>query len=170
MTQTVSARFYDRFALWIATGIGVGLFAPAPGTLGSLWGLPLAILLGTLQQPISQLATIAALILVAVVIASRAAGVLGGSKDPQAIVIDEFAILPIAYFGVGPLDWKLLLTGWLLFRLFDITKPPPCKKAEQLPGGWGIVADDVVAAIYACLALHVFIWLDAALSLDWLNS
>jgi len=138
--------------------------------VGSLWGLPLAILLGNIQQPISQLAAIAALTVVAVAIAGRAANVLGGSKDPQAIVIDEFAIQPISYFGVGPLNGKKLLAGWLLFRLFDITKPPPCKRAEQLPGGLGIVADDVVAAIYACLALHVLIWFDSALSLGWLNN
>lgn len=169
MTRLGAEKFYDRLALWLSTGLGVGLATPAPGTVGSLWGLPLAVAMGTLQQPISQLAFATGLVLLAVFIASRGAANLGGAKDPQAIVIDEFAALPIAYFGVGALGWKKLLLGWLLFRVFDITKPPPCRRIEQLPGGWGIVADDVVAALYACVILHAIIWIDATLSLGYLQ-
>ncbi|MEQ8209023.1 MAG: phosphatidylglycerophosphatase A [Lacipirellulaceae bacterium] len=169
MTHGGTKKFQDRLALWLATGLGVGLASPAPGTFGSLWGLPLALALGSFQQPMSQLVFALGLVLLAIVIADRAASVLGGTKDPQAIVIDEFAALPIAFLGVGPLGWNKLLLGWLLFRVFDIAKPPPCQRAEQLSGGIGIVADDVVAAVYACLSLHAIIWLDSTLSLEYLQ-
>ena len=169
MTHGGSKMFQDRLSLWLATGLGVGLATPAPGTVGSLWGLPLAVAMGSLQQPISQLALAVGLLAVAVFIAGRATSVLGEAKDPQAIVIDEFAALPIAFLGFGALGWKKLLLGWLLFRVFDITKPPPCRRTEQLPGGWGIVADDVVAALYACVILHAIIWIDATVSLGYLQ-
>lgn len=169
MTHGGSKMFQDRLSLWLATGLGVGLATPAPGTVGSLWGLPFALAMGSLQQPISQLALAMGIVAVAVFIADRATSVLGGSKDPQAIVIDEIAALPIAFLGLGDLGWKKLLLGWLLFRMFDILKPPPCKRAEQLPGGLGIVADDVVAALYACLVLHGMLWIDSTLSLEYLH-
>lgn len=142
---------------------------PAPGTIGSLWGLPFCIGVSHIDRSALQILACVLLLILAVRLASRGAQVLGGTKDPQAIVIDEIAALPVAFLGVGALGWKKLLLGWLLFRVFDILKPPPCKRAEQLPGGWGIVADDVVAAVYACLILHTAIWIDSTFALQFLH-
>lgn len=158
-----------RTAVWLATGLGVGLVSPAPGTVGGLWGLLLAWSIVSLPSVGTQLVAIVAVGLVGVLICSLAARALGG-KDPQAIVFDEIAALPIAYIGVDELNWSIWLAGWLLFRFFDISKPPPVKHFERLPHGWGIMADDWVAAVYACLALHAILWSDRFLQLYWLTS
>lgn len=152
----------DRAATWVATGLGVGWVTPAPGTIGGLWGLPLAWAVAQLPTPAAQVAAIACLLAVSVGICTAASRALGDLKDPGEIVLDEIAVLPIVFLGVtnhSPGTWLL---GWLLFRLFDITKPPPVRQAERLPQGWGIVADDALAAGYACLALHGLLWLDQA--------
>jgi phosphatidylglycerophosphatase A len=117
-----------------------------------------------------------ALALVGVWAASRAAS-YWGLKDPQRVVIDEVSgqhlalliggTLPtlahvaqksqgltLAMVGTdAPLGWKYLLVGFILFRLFDIWKPFPARQAESLPGGWGIMADDWIAGIYAAIGL-----------------
>jgi len=154
-----------KFAVWLATGLGVGLVSPAPGTMGGLWGLPLAWAVGLLSTVNAQVLAIVLIGLASVAICSAAARVLGGSKDPQSIVLDEIAALPIVFLGIestGPAVW---LAGWLLFRLFDITKLPPIRRFERLPGGWGIMADDWAAAVAACAALHGLLWLDRIA--DW---
>ena len=78
-----------------------------------------------------------------------------GGDDPQEIVLDEIAVLPIVYLASGLTNWRLFGLGWVLFRLFDITKPLPARNLEKLPGGWGVIADDAAAACYACLALWI---------------
>lgn len=161
-------RLTDRLAMWLSTGLGVGLVSPAPGTIGGLWGLPLAWLVGGLEQPASQVACIVAIGIASALLCSVAARVLGGTKDPQSIVLDEIAALPIAYLGIEERSPAIWFAGWLLFRVFDISKPPPVKLFERLPAGWGIMADDWAAAVYACLSLHALIWLDRTLELGWL--
>ena len=108
------------------------------------------------------------------------------TKDPQFVVIDEVSgvhlalilgLAPIAplsllrpedavtfalYSGMSFLNWKFLLAGFLLFRLFDIAKPFPCRRLEKLPGGWGIMADDWMAGVYAAICLRL------ALHFHWL--
>jgi len=150
----------EKFALWLATGLGVGLVCPAPGTIGGLWGLPLAWAVGLLSTTNAQILAIVLIGLASVAVCSAAARALGGTKDPQAIVLDEIAALPIVFLGVEPAGPAVWLAGWLLFRLFDITKPPPIRIFERLPGGWGIMADDWVAAVAACVSLHGLLWLD----------
>ncbi len=152
------SNFGDRTSVWLATGGGVGLVSPAPGTVGGLWGLPLAWGIGLLGSTPVQCFAIAIVGLVGVALCSRAARALGGNKDPQAIVMDEIAALPIVYLGVGGKNAAMWVAGWVLFRLFDITKPSPARDVERLPGGWGIMADDWVAALYACLALNLVEW------------
>jgi phosphatidylglycerophosphatase A len=83
-----------------------------------------------------------------------------GGDDPQEIVLDEIVVLPIVYLGSGLTNWHILWAGWLLFRLFDITKPLPARNLEKLPGGWGVIADDAAAACYACFSLWVLKGLD----------
>lgn len=150
----------DKISVWLATGLGVGLVSPAPGTIGGLWGLPLAWAVGLISTGSAQVLAIVLIGLASVAICSVAARVLGGSKDPQSIVLDEIAALPIVFLGVEPTGPAVWLAGWLLFRLFDITKLPPISRFERLPGGWGIMADDWAAAVVACLVLHGLLWLD----------
>jgi phosphatidylglycerophosphatase A len=79
-----------------------------------------------------------------------------GRSDPGTIVVDEISGQLVSFLGVldlMPVGWKYLLAGFILFRVFDIWKPWPVRAAEKLPGGWGIMADDWVAGIYAALCL-----------------
>jgi len=154
----------EKIALWLSTGFGIGLVSPAPGTVGGLWGLPLAWAIGLLATSSSQLLVIGLIGWVSVAICSTAASALGGSKDPGAIVLDEIAALPIVFLGISTATPAIWVAGWLLFRLLDITKPPPIRLFEQLPGGWGIMADDWIAAAMACAALHGLLWIDQAAS------
>ena len=148
----------DRVSLWLATGLGVGMVAAAPGTVGGLWGIAVAWAVGQLSTVVAQCVAIALLLLLGVAVCQRAAIVLGG-KDPQAIVLDEIVALPIVYLGVEKKCLAVWIGGWVLFRAFDIAKPPPVRQVERLPGAWGIMADDVVAAGYAWMVLHSLLWL-----------
>jgi phosphatidylglycerophosphatase A len=163
-----SESLWGRLAVWLATGVGVGFVAPAPGTIGGLWGLGLAAAIDKAPNIEVQLAIVALLLLAAVPICHVAALALGAASDPQAIVLDEIVVLPIVFLGGAPLNWRLLIAGFLLFRLFDIWKPGLVRTAEKLPGGWGIVADDAVAAALAWASLRALVWLSAATNLHWL--
>jgi phosphatidylglycerophosphatase A len=79
-----------------------------------------------------------------------------GAKDPQFVVIDEVAGQLVALIGV-PLAWKPFLAGFILFRVFDILKPPPVRQLEALPEGAGIVLDDVAAGLYALAIMHLLL-------------
>jgi phosphatidylglycerophosphatase A len=78
-----------------------------------------------------------------------------GRKDPQFVVIDEVAGQLVALIAV-PLAWKSFLAGFILFRAFDIVKPPPVRQLEAIPDGAGIVLDDIAAGLYALVAVHLF--------------
>jgi phosphatidylglycerophosphatase A len=149
-----------RRAVWLATGLGVGMASPAPGTIGGLWGLPLAWWACSFPQAGALLAIVGVLSLAAVAICQRAATEFGDADDPPAVVLDEIVATPLAFLGVGFASWQIVLGGWLLFRLFDIWKPGPVRVAEKLPGGWGIVADDLAAALLACVTLNAYLWID----------
>ena len=157
-------------AIWLATGLGVARHVPAPGTIGALWGEPIYAGVALLPGVGWQMVAVAALAAVAVPLAGRAAedllrlGLAEDGKDPQQIVCDEYLTVPLVY-AAAPAAWGHPLwigAGFLLHRLFDITKPWPCRRLERLPRGWGIVADDVAAALYAgaCYAL-AWGWLGA---------
>jgi phosphatidylglycerophosphatase A len=206
-----------RFALALATVLGVGYIPKAPGTFGSLVGVATAFLSSVfflqpgsvralfslhpdyetvlrnelfplpgsnvhnamLALPIlSALVLLLALGAIGVWSASRAAS-YAGIEDPQFVVIDEVAgqhlalllpLIPIAlphltahmdlsvftiFFALSLVNWKYLLLGFILFRVFDIWKPWPIRRLEKLPGGWGIMADDWMAGIYAAILLRV---------------
>lgn len=81
-----------------------------------------------------------------------------GLKDPQIVVIDEVVGQWIALAGASELNWKSWLAAFLLFRAFDIWKPPPVRQLERLPGGTGIVLDDLMAGVYAALVLSAAGW------------
>lgn len=159
----------SRAAVWIATGLGLGLVTPAPGTVAGLWGIGLAAAVALISPLGVQLTVILLLALVAVPICGSAARSLGASGDPGAIVLDEIVALPIVFVGVPAVTWPIIIAGYLLFRICDIAKPGLARSAEKLPGGWGIVADDCVAAVLACLLLHGALWLDRQAGLNWLG-
>jgi phosphatidylglycerophosphatase A len=140
-----------------ASFFGLGFFPVAPGTLTSLAiVLIYKYLIGGLALPHLLLILLA---LLAVGVPSATAYSLELKKnDPGRIVIDEAAGQLLVFLSVSP-EWTLLAIGFLLFRVFDIFKPFPIRKLEGLPGGWGIMADDVAAALMAKLLLHLFIYL-----------
>jgi len=141
-------------AVWLATGGWIGFVPRAPGTFGTLLGIPLAWGLGQLPLGLN-IAAVVAICLLGVPVCSAAVRRLGGPKDPGCIVLDEIASLPIALLGIGLASWQIALAGFLLHRLFDITKPPPARQLESLPAGLGIMADDWAAGAYANLTLRV---------------
>jgi phosphatidylglycerophosphatase A len=148
-------------AVIIATGFWFGRSPIAPGTVGALWGLPLAWGISFLPNEWLQAVVIALLCLIGIPICTIAARQLGGLKDPGAIVFDEIVSLPITFFFVPHVVLErplVLLLGFALHRLFDITKPPPARQLERLPDGLGIMADDWAAGVYSCLALHAILW------------
>jgi phosphatidylglycerophosphatase A len=151
----------QRAAVCLATGLGVCLIAPAPGTVGTaLFGMPLAWVVGQLPGIGWQVLAIVIAVFVGIPLATAANRALGAAKDHQAIVWDEIAAMPIVFLLVPLANWKVALAGFALFRFFDILKPPPARQLERLPEGLGIMADDAMAAVYACAALGLFSWLD----------
>jgi phosphatidylglycerophosphatase A len=172
-TSPQPGRPKPRISLAIATAFGLGYLPKAPGTWGSLAGIliysltqyyfPLTAISGGRPQIYDRVSWAAwtglpitvVIALVGVWCATRAAE-FSGMKDPQFVVIDEVSGQHIAYlFSLTLLDWKYLLLGFILFRVFDIWKPFPARQAESLPGGWGIMADDWIAGIYAALGLCI---------------
>ena len=144
-------RAIDAGAKLVATGLGSGYSPFAPGTAGSLVGVLLFLPLAGLAWPV-QLATTTALTLVGVLAAGRAARLVG-RKDPGLVVVDEVAGQWITFLAL-PFTPVTALAGFLLFRVMDILKPWPARDLERLPGGFGIMADDVAAGIYAQLLLR----------------
>jgi phosphatidylglycerophosphatase A len=139
-----------RFAWAIATWFGCGRVPRAPGTMGTLGAIPLYLLVARGGQ-----VAVAATALVVTALGIWAADVVArdlGKKDPQVVVVDEVAGLLVTMLPMRPpmgdISWRAIVVGFLLFRLFDVTKPWPVRGFEKLPGGWGIVMDDVFAGIY----------------------
>ena len=150
-----SRSLSDQFLLLAATGLGLGYAPVAPGTFGSLAGLPLA--LGVQQFSLwGQIVAAGVCFIVGIPICSRGAKILG-LKDPGAVVFDEIAAFPVVFAGT-PLTLKTAVAGFLLFRLFDVLKPWPASGLEKLPGGLGIMADDFAAALYAAAGLWLIDW------------
>lgn len=140
--------------LWLAVGLGSGLAPVAPGTAGSALAALAYFALGRLAWP-AQVAAIVVVTLLGTVAATRGERVWG--EDPGRVVIDEVAGQWLALLAVPP-TWGWIGAGFLLFRLFDITKPPPCRRLEHLPGGLGVIADDLAAGLYARLLLLAGAW------------
>jgi phosphatidylglycerophosphatase A len=151
-----------KAVLFFVTGAGAGYFPRFPGTIGTLVAIPFSIVLNRIASKhfIVALLIIIAAIVLAIWLSTKGAGILK-QKDPQVIVIDEIVGFWVTNF-LAPLRWSVLLVGFLLFRFFDIAKIFPINRLEQIPGGAGIVLDDVVAGVYA------FIILQLLLRLNWL--
>jgi len=143
----------------VATFFGIGRLHPGPGSWGSaatvlLWSAIAYGLAPALRTPVAVVLAVS-VVLIGIPAATRVARG-SGVKDPQFVVIDEVAGQLIALIGV-PLGWKTFLAGFILFRGFDILKPPPVRQLEALPEGTGIVVDDVAAGLYAFVVMHLLL-------------
>jgi len=158
----VAGASRPRAPFWatvVATFFGIGHLHPGPGTWGSaatvvIWAAVAHELPSKLQAPVA-IALAVLVTLIGIPAATRVARAAGG-KDPQFVVIDEVAGQLIALIAV-PLAWKTFLAGLILFRAFDIVKPPPVRQLEKLPEGAGIVLDDVAAGILALIVMHLLL-------------
>ena len=148
-----------KLAYAIATWFGCGYWPKGPGTAGSLGALLFVLLVshGAGWTPREACLAVAIGFLPAVWAASHVAA-HRGVEDPQVVVVDEVLGQWLALAGMTAWTWPQVLAAFVLFRLFDIFKPPPVRQAERLPRGWGIVADDLAAGIYAALVLNLWGW------------
>ena len=139
----------------MATGFFIGTVPFAPGTFGTLIGLPVCFLLSRLHF-LQSVICILVFIPFAIWIASAAEKILK-QKDPGQIVIDEIAGLMVTFAGL-PFNLKTALAGFIIFRVFDILKPFPIRTLEKkVGGGSGVVLDDVLAGVYGNLILRVVV-------------
>ena len=145
------SRSFRVFALAIATALGVGYVPIAPGTFGSAVGLLIWFALPS--SPLVQAAVIVALFVMGCWSGSVAERHFGRT-DPGHVVIDEVAGMLVTLFLV-PVGWIGAIVGFFLFRVSDIIKPYPANRLEAQHGGLGIMADDVMAGVYANLALRL---------------
>ncbi|GAB4377683.1 MAG: phosphatidylglycerophosphatase A [Calditrichia bacterium] len=139
----------------VATGLGSGYSPVAPGTAGSI----LAALLIYRLSPLPflwLLGSLFFLFLLGMYSAHQVEKELG--KDPSKVVVDEMVGMGVSLLGV-PQNGYLFLAAFVLFRFFDISKPPPIRATEKLGGGAGIMLDDLVAGVYALIGVHFIRWL-----------
>src|SRR5688572_3529153 len=141
----------------------LGQKLPAPGTWGSLAGL-------LYFAVFFQRAPVGAILIGSLIAGYLAVAICGEAEvrlrkqDPGEIVLDEVIAIPLCFLGwrtllnVAP-AWLLLIAGFALFRLYDIWKPGAIRRLQHLPAGWGVVADDVAAALAACATMHIAAWL-----------
>ena len=146
----------DYLALAIAT-CGVGYLPLIPGTFGSLVGVGIFLLL---SRTAAGLVVAIVVIAIAGIWAGSRTEELVGRKDPGKIVVDEvagqlIATLPLAFFA----QWSIVtvMVSFVLFRFFDIVKPYPANKLQELKGGFGVMYDDLVAGVYAAVLVTLFI-------------
>ncbi len=143
----------------MATFFGAGRLRPAPGSWGSLATVLLWWLLASHLPPAARIPVILLLIVVVVAVGIPAATLEErgcGKKDPNHIVIDEVAGQLVTLIAC-PIMWQALLAGFILFRGFDVVKPPPVRSLERLPDGTGVVVDDLGAGVYALIVLQLLL-------------
>ncbi len=156
----------DRLALLWGTGFGTGYSPVVSGTVGTLVGIPLYLLLhrvtfvpcGT-AVGLALYLTVTALLFLAGVAAATRLEKRFRRKDPGQVVADEVVGYLVATCAIAPSLASVVIT-FVLFRIFDIVKPFPARRSERLPGGWGIMVDDLWAGLYANLAARVclYVW------------
>ncbi len=143
-------------ALWLATWFGCGLMRPAPGTWGTLGGLPIGLILMALGGYWGLLIGIAFIIPIGLW-AAKEFEVMAGEHDSGLIVIDEVAGIWIALLAVVHAPLYYIVLAFVLFRFFDILKPWPVSFLDKkIPGAFGVMLDDVAAGLYAAGTLWIF--------------
>ena len=146
----------QKLYLVLSSWFGIGLIPGAPGTYGTLAAVPFIVGIGAFGRVWYIL--FFALIVTVAVWSSDRTGSLLGKEDPAEVVIDEVSGFCLTMLLL-PFSWLLLGVGFILFRIFDILKPYPIGRVEKLRGGFGIVADDLLAGFYAHLGLRIFLLL-----------
>jgi phosphatidylglycerophosphatase A len=140
----------------VATCGAIG-YLPIPGTFGAAVGLGLVVAAARLHLPRAGssilVGTAAAAVFGLGVWAAQEAEGFFAARDPRYVVIDEVVGQMVTYLANPQASWRWLLTGFVVFRILDVVKPFPARRAEHLPGGWGIMTDDVVAGLYSLAAL-----------------
>ena len=144
-----------RLTVALATGLGFGYSPVASGTAGALWGLVLAAGVAGLPGLPAQIAAAAVLTVLAVPLCGAAEAVFA-RRDDRRIVADEFLTFPLCMLGL-PFTPAVCVVAFLTNRFFDIVKPPPANRLQEWPGGGGVVADDVVAALYSLAVNHLLV-------------
>jgi phosphatidylglycerophosphatase A len=146
-----------QLALWLATVLGIGRIPFAPGTFGSIPGLLLALWLHHLGLWWLELAVIAVIFAVGIWAADVAERHYQ-LTDPGPVVIDEVLgmLVTVAFI---PVNGTGAVVGFVLFRIFDIIKPFPARNFERLPGGLGIMSDDLMAGVWGQVVMRLLIWL-----------
>jgi phosphatidylglycerophosphatase A len=145
----------SKLIVGVATGGFIGFIPFAPGTFGSLFGIPVYYIMAHLPTA-AAFFFLAGLISLAIWIAGKGERALG-AKDPGCIVIDEIAGMAVTFFAI-PFHLYLALTGFIVFRIFDILKPFPIRYLEKrFTGGLGVVIDDVAAGIICNIILQVIV-------------
>ena len=154
----------QRLGVLVGTFFGAGHVPLVPGTLASALAVALYLLLWPAQLSPLWLLPAVAVLFVPAVWASGICEQQFGMRDPGLVVVDEvlgqmiaLAAVPRGHAGVA--GWKYWLLGFILFRLFDTIKPFPAGRSEQWPGGWGVVADDCWAGVYAFAVVRLAVWL-----------
>ncbi len=146
----------NRLAVALATWFGCGYFPWGPGTAGSLAAVLIAAALhswfGVGRSGLAVLVLV--FVLPGIWASTRTARILN-TEDPGLVVVDEVLGQWLTLLGASTLNWKTFLAGFLLFRLFDIWKPWPIRRLENLPEGTGIVVDDLGAGAYGAIVLTI---------------
>ncbi|MGH9557643.1 MAG: phosphatidylglycerophosphatase A family protein [Bryobacteraceae bacterium] len=149
----------NRLARVLATWFYCGYAPLGPGTVGSAAAILIALALNRYERFTGvSFGIMAAVLTIPGMWAAGETARQIKSKDPGIVVVDEVVGQWIALLGASHLNWKSWLAAFVLFRLFDIWKPPPVRQLERIPGGAGIVADDVMAGIYAAAVLFAAGW------------
>jgi phosphatidylglycerophosphatase A len=154
----------NKLGKFLTTGLGTGYAPVAPGTFGSAGAVVVyALAVWALPTPYCVLGVMA----IVAIFFSAACVLLGpftekafGKKDPSQCTADEWAgqaLTMLALPMIGPGAWITCLVGFGMFRLFDITKPPPVRQLEKLPQGWGVLVDDLAAGVYANIASQLIL-------------
>lgn len=157
-TQPTLKLLLSHPAHFCALGFGTGLAKKAPGTFGTIAGLPLFWLISGLN-PYWQLGIITLLFLTGVYFCEKTGKALGIS-DHGSIVWDEIVAMMLV-LTVTPYQWQWWLAAFILFRFFDIWKPAPIRQCDAMvKGGLGVMLDDLLAAIYAIISLKALLWID----------
>ncbi len=144
-------KLTTQLIIFLASGAYTGFSPIASGTVGSLAGI--AIYLFFPHKDLALYLLLTLLFSIAGCWISQQAEIIFDKKDSGKIVIDEIAGFFIAMFAL-PATWKWIAAGFFIFRFFDIIKPPPAAQCENIPGGAGVMADDLMAGIYTNIVLQ----------------
>ncbi|MEO0795879.1 MAG: phosphatidylglycerophosphatase A [Verrucomicrobiota bacterium] len=159
--HTWTTKLSSPYINGLATLGPLGYWGKAPGTNGSVAGVLFYLLQFFALPPIAYAVLLVMWIYLAIAVCGEAEKRLG-KRDPGEVILDELVALPVCFIGLagaiqefGSWSWTILLAGFLIFRFFDILKPLGIKRMQKMPGGLGVVVDDIAAGVATCICLHI---------------